>query len=331
MSYLLKTIPEDFFVREIINLDFDDSGGFSYYCLKKINLSTAEAVEIISKKLYINRKFINYAGAKDKKAVTEQSISIKSGPQKNFDFENLKLEFLGRGEERINLGSSIGNYFEIVVRNIDKKPEKISKFVNYFDDQRFSSKNVEIGRAIVKKEFEKAAEFILESDRKYGPMIKDYLEENKKNFIGALRLIDRKILRMFVHAYQSYLWNLCISENFEHYKYNEIECSMGKLKVPVEETGELSFPIIGFGTEDNGTVDEILGREKITRRDFIIREIPELSSEGTEREVFAEIKNLEIGKMEDDDLNEGKKKIKISFELGKGSYATMAIKQIFSL
>ena len=327
MVYKIKSVPEDFVVKEIIGLKFEDSG-FSYYNLKKTNLSVQEAAEIISKKLRINKKFINYAGTKDKIAITEQKISIKNGPERNFDFGNLKLEFLGKGKERINLGDNLGNYFEIVVRDIDKKPEKIKSFVNYFDDQRFSDKNVEIGKAIIKRDFKKAADFILE-DKKYGEMTKEYLEKNKNDFIGALRLIDRKILRMFVHAYQSYLWNLCVSENFERQKHNEIEYSLGKLNIPVEEDENPGFPIIGFGTEEDGTVEEILAREKITRRDFIIKEIPELSSEGSERNVFAEIKNLNISELENDELNNGKKKVKISFELGKGSYATMAIKQLF--
>jgi len=331
MNYHIKTNPEDFFVREIIGLKFDDLGEFSYYNLKKTNLSTQEAVDIISKKLHITKKFVNYAGTKDKKAVTEQNISIKGGPEKDFDFGNVKLKFLGRGKKRLNLGDNSGNYFEIIVRNIEKRPKKISCFVNYFDDQRFSGKNAETGRAIVRKDFEKAAEIILENDKSYGKIIQDYLERNKKDFIGALRLVDRKILRMFVHAYQSYLWNLCVSKTFEGKKCRKTRYSLGELNVPEEKTKNFSYPIAGFGTEkEDKILREVLQKEKISKRDFVIKEIPELSSEGSERSVFAELKNLKFGNLEEDELNKGKKKIKISFELGKGSYATMAVKQMFS-
>jgi len=44
------------------------------------------------------------------------------------------------------------------------------------------------------------------------------------------------------------------------------------------------------------------------------------------RKMFVKINNLEIGKLEDDDLNNGMKKVKIKFSLPKGSYATIAVK-----
>jgi len=332
MNYHIKTNLEDFFVRETIELKFNECGEFSYYLLQKTNLSTPEAVEIVSRKLKVSKKFINYAGIKDKKAVTEQAISIKNGPAKDFDFVKLKLKFLGKGKERLNLGDNSGNYFEIIVRNIKKKPKKIKNFVNYFDDQRFSGKNVEIGGAIVKKDFEKAADLIMKNDKKYGNVLNSYLGQNKNDFIGALRLFDKKILRIFIHSYQSYLWNLCISKKFEDKKYLKIKYSLGELNAPKEKIKNFSYPIAGFGTEkEDKILRGFLQKEKVSKMDFVIREIPELSSEGSERSVFAELKNLKFGNLEEDELNKGKKKIKISFELGKGSYATMAVKQMFSL
>ena len=93
-------------------------------------------------------------------------------------------------------------------------------------------------------------------------------------------------------------------------------------------------PIIGFGSEiEDERVEEIIDRllseERITYRDFIIKEIPELSSEGTERDVFMEVKDFKIIEKGDDELNEGKKKVRLGFKLKKGSYATVVIKQLF--
>ncbi|MEK6905375.1 MAG: tRNA pseudouridine(13) synthase TruD, partial [Nanoarchaeota archaeon] len=62
----------------------------------------------------------------------------------------------------------------------------------------------------------------------------------------------------------------------------------------------------------------------------IIKQIPELTLEGELRNVFIEVKDLKIGKKAKDELNLGKFKVKISFTLSKGSYATMAIKKIIS-
>ena len=306
MGYQIKAVPEDFFVREIISIKTSEKGAFSYYWLKKTNHSTMEAAEIISKKLGIPLKKINFAGTKDKKAVTEQLISIKNGAKRNYDFGKITLEFFGCGEEPINLGNNEGNYFEIVLRDAGKKPKEKSWMINYFDEQRFSEKNVEIGSAIVKRDFKKAAGLLK-------------IENEKNDFVGALRKIDKKMLRMYVHAYQSYLWNKSVSELLDSKK--KIKYSLGELSIPGKKPKQFSFPIIGFGT-DESKVKKILDEEKITPRDFIIRQIPELSSEGTEREVVVGIKDLKI-----EDL--GNKIIKLSFALPKGCYATMFVKQLF--
>ncbi len=57
--------------------------------------------------------------------------------------------------------------------------------------------------------------------------------------------------------------------------------------------------------------------------------MPELASEGDERNMFVKAEKLNI-KTEDDELNKDKKKCIISFVLPKGSYATIVIKKIFS-
>ncbi|MEM4336389.1 MAG: tRNA pseudouridine(13) synthase TruD [Candidatus Woesearchaeota archaeon] len=328
MEYKIKQLPEDFIVKEIILLECAEGGIFSYYNMTKKNLTTSQAVDIISKRTGINKKFINYAGTKDKRAITEQKISIKNGPEKNFDFGDLKLEFICKGKERINLGNNIGNFFEIVIRKVIKKPKKIKYFVNYFDDQRFSDNNVLMGKLLIKKNFKKAVEICAE-DKKYGRIIKEHIKKNKNDYIGALRKIDRKILKMFIHAYQSYLWNICVSKKLEEYSYKKIKCSTYLLNVPSKKIKNFYYPIVGFGTEEDDIIKGMLKKEGIDKKNFVIREIPELSCEGSERNVFSKVKNLFISEVEEDEINKGNKKIKISFELEKGSYATMAIKQMF--
>ena len=45
--------------------------------------------------------------------------------------------------------------------------------------------------------------------------------------------------------------------------------------------------------------------------------------------IFADVSELSIGKLEDDELNKGMKKVRVKFTLGKGSYATIVIKEMF--
>ena len=107
---------------------------------------------------------------------------------------------------------------------------------------------------------------------------------------------------------------------------------MGAEKLKKQKTN-LDIPLVGFGTEVENdliktTYDEILKEEKIRLPDFVIRKIPNLSTEGAMRSLFVEPSKLKLGTLEDDDLNLGKKKCLIKFYLPKGSYATNLIKYI---
>ncbi|MBN1644911.1 tRNA pseudouridine(13) synthase TruD, partial [Candidatus Woesearchaeota archaeon] len=203
------------------------------------------------------------------------------------------------------LGDLEGNSFEIVVRNISSKPELKQKFVNYFGAQRFSRNNPAIGKVIVKRDFKHAIELILEGKGNFEGRTKEFLEKNSNDYVGALKTIPRKILSLYVHSYQSLLWNQ-------------------QAKNSTEET----VPIIGFNTLIDS---KIIEKEGIKLRDFIIKEIPQLSSEGGERKRLVEAANVSISELEKDELNCGKKKILIKFTLPKGSYATEYIRQLFSI
>ena len=308
--YQLKQIPQDFIVKEINNLRFSETGQYSYYLLKKTNYNTIDAIKKISEYWNIDDKFFNFAGTKDKVAVTEQYISISKGPKKDLSLKDIELNFLGCGVERLNLGALIGNYFEITVRNIESQPKKKELFLNLFDSQRFgrNDDNHVVGKFILKGKFKEACELIDET--------KAFLEKTPNNFVGALRLIPKKTLKMYVHAYQSFLWNKVALE----------------IKDKVDKTSKLE--LIGFGTKfSNSDVkkiyEKIMVEEGITFRDFINRSIPELSEEGTTRDLFVKTSDLSIGEITDDELNIDKKKVLITFSLPPGAYATNVIKELF--
>lgn len=298
--YKLKQLPEDFHVKEVLKLKLDD-GRYSYYLLKKKACNTIDAVRAIAKAFHVQEKYINYAGIKDRQAVTEQHISISNGPKKDLELENLELKFIGTGKERLNLGTLEGNEFRIVIRNINEKPRHIEKMLNLFDDQRFGRNmdNHIIGKHIIKGEWKEACEKI--DNHK----VSEHLVSHPNDFVGALKKMPRRLLKLYVHAYQSYLWN-----------------ELAK-KATHEET-----PIIGFTTETTNEVKDILEREGLTPRDFVIRQIPEITMEGGTRPTYVEVKDLEIREFEEDELNSGMKKCVVSFYLPKGSYATQAVKQM---
>jgi tRNA pseudouridine13 synthase len=331
-DYKIKQLPEDFVVNEESSVKLADSGGYSVFRLKKKNYTTERAVQQVADSLCIDRKRVGYAGSKDSKAITTQNISIhnvKKDKVESLKLKDIELEFLGYSNEPISLGDLDGNSFEIVVRNISKKPKKIDRIINYFGEQRFSTNNAEIGKAIIKKDFKKAVDRIIDSIGEEEKKVIAHLEKNKNDFVGALKTMPWKTLNMYIHAYQSKLWNEAAKELLKG------SPTLNSGAINIYNTKNMKLPLIGFATEVQDKdvkqiVERILQNEDVKKEDFVIRAIPELSSAGNERDLFVEIRDLKIGQLEDDELNSGKKKVKVSFSLGKGSYATEVIKALFS-
>ncbi len=199
--YKIKQVNEDFRVFEKFGLPLAETGHYQYFTLEKNGLSTSEAIFLLSEKLRIPRKMFGFAGNKDKRAVTRQAISIETSRDiGSMESAKLKATYLGKGDERISLGSHSGNEFWITIRNLggDEVPEEISFIPNYFDSQRFSSSNVDIGAAILAKDFEKAVTMIMESmegTETYSRMAKR-LEKNQHDYVNCLREFDTKSLKL---------------------------------------------------------------------------------------------------------------------------------------
>ena len=330
--YTLKEHPEDFVVKERMTLDLKKEGSFAYFKLTKKGMATYETMELLSKFLIVPLKKIGFAGAKDKEAVTEQFISVPAVYQKRlltFEHPKIKLEFVGYGNEPIAVGTLEGNDFTIVVRNIEKGPKPISWMINYFDEQRFSTKNVEVGRAIIKEDFKKACSLIEEN------RVKDHLVDNPTDFVGALTRVPLKLLSMYVHAYQSYLFNEVAAQyvKLKTKEVVELPYSTGVFVFPKKKIENMVIPIVGFGAEfeKNEIYDlyqKLMEQEQVTTRNFIFKKIPHLSAEGSQRDLIALVENFTF-RVEDDEKHRGMKKCTTSFSLPKGAYATIAIRMMF--
>jgi tRNA(Glu) U13 pseudouridine synthase TruD len=305
----IKVLEEDFKVFEEKDLklvDFDSIEGSRYACvlLKKKGRNTLDVIKEIARRLRKRVKDVGFAGNKDKIAVTEQYVSILIKDKKEVEkiVDNASIKFMGWLKERINLGELKGNRFEIIVRDLDKEFDlKFDKIKNFYGEQRFGidGGNVEIGKAFVKRDFSKVCELL-------------GISVEGRDFIGMLRKEDLRKLRLYVGAYQSWLWN--------------------KVAKEVENLEELEA--VGFLTEfKDSKVEEIYKRlmdeEGIVNDSFLINEFKELSVEGDKRKLYLDVQDFSY-EWADDEIFDGKKRCKLFFKLGKGSYATVFVKNIFN-
>lgn len=327
----IKQIPEDFVVEEIAEHDFADEGEYVLCHLETKNYTTERAIHEIARRFHLRRKDIAYAGTKDKRALTRQYITIR-GRANPITTDDLKVAVLGRVSEPLGLGMLEGNRFVITLRCLqDERIHELGLIPNYFDEQRFSIANDSIGEQIIKNEYGCAVQKIIETDRQHGPRLAGYLEKRENDFVGAMRLLPQHTLLMYVHAFQSRIWNSLLSRYIlaNDAGADSIGGSIG-ITIPSKEVENIQIPLIGFDTslegEIGGWAQEILKEHGIVQRDFVNRQIPFLTVEGTWRDAFVRASDLQVSQRASDDLNEGFEKQTISFSLPSGSYATIAVK-----
>jgi tRNA pseudouridine13 synthase len=167
---MIKTVPEDFIVKEIFSKKPTGTGQYTWVKLKKRNRHLIEALKEISNKLGVSITRFGYAGMKDKSAITEQMVSVWNVSMedlKKISIKDVELSDFVSSGDRINIGDLDGNSFIITVRDIDNKKERLEDLLgdfckiaekdgilNIFGPQRFGSfrgNNHLIGKEIKKE------------------------------------------------------------------------------------------------------------------------------------------------------------------------------------
>ena len=336
---IIKYVPDDFKVNEIINIDLVKEGSNNHiYLMKKRNYTTERAVSQIAKSLHLPRKFVGYAGTKDKQAITTQYISIAGVSKEKVErlqLKDIEVQFVGYSKNPVTLGDLKGNSFEIVLRNLSKDfklnaPNEIH-IPNYFDEQRFSNANLAIGLSMINNDFKKTADLLIETDKDFGELVKQHLEKKPNDFIGAIKKLPKKTILFFVHSVQSYFYNEILAQEikkttstFHTIKYSEGEFVFPNIdsKLAIEQ-----IPLIGYLSQG---YDEYLKKFNLIARNFLIRSLPDFSLEGGFRNAFFKVENFEISKLETDEEFPENKKCTIKFDLESGSYATIVLKAILA-
>jgi tRNA(Glu) U13 pseudouridine synthase TruD len=321
---VLKHLPEDFVVEEIPDREWKHTGSFLVVEVKKRLHNTEDVARRIASSLRLNSRAVTFAGNKDKHALTTQYMSIKNtNPSllKNISIPDVQIAFVGYTDEPLSLGSLLANRFVINARDIPLSasfpllPSTIL-IPNTFGSQRFGVRNHEVGKAIIKGHFQQACKLIVEQGGRQQNLIEQALAQQPTNLVGALRTLPRKVLLLYVHAYQSYLFNKQLSQLLD--------------SSSLEELKNTQLPLVGFSTVPDDTLSSLLAQEGVSLRDFIVRPIPDCSCEGSTRKAVVQITDLKVRGPLIDECFPAKNKFVFSFTLPKGSYATVAIQHLIN-
>ncbi len=147
----IKHKATDFVVGEVPLYTPSGQGKHVWLFIRKIGINTTDVVNYISDKYKIKRKYISFAGRKDKKSVSIQWFSIYN-PQNFKKFKAASFAVLSYRYSNfpIKLGELAKNVFTITVNNVEAREhflenlKKTSKngFINLFGLQRVNSKNL---------------------------------------------------------------------------------------------------------------------------------------------------------------------------------------------
>jgi tRNA pseudouridine13 synthase len=287
----------------------------------------------------------------------------------------------------IKLGDLMGNQFIIGIKSDDSIEEKINNtvkqimenrgFPNFYGVQRFGSIRANthrIGKLILQNKYAEAVklyiydpEFDVEDYRKHFGETEDaelalkefpeyltfersllgYIAREKK-YDNAFSVFPRNLSILFIHAYQSYLFNKILSARMKltGSMYSVMEgdmlysldsyCNPDKreliraTKYNTDKLNRLSeegrvrtiIPLIGYNTEMSGGVEGeiesgVMESEMISKKDFDISSSQKLGSSGDYRVMSVLPLNFKV-----------LEKNKVGFSLGRGIYATSLLREI---
>ncbi len=177
-----------------------------------------------------------------------------------------------------------------------------------------------------------------------------HLMNNPEDWTGALSVLPNNLQMMFVHAYQSYLFNIMLSKRMEKGLPLNLPVE-GDTVIPLTaddvpdhthpviatsrnldlvthqvRTGRAFVSIVLFGGDteiQEGIMGEIeasvIEAEGISQSNFIVPELTRCSSKGSRREIICPVKDL--------DYSVGEDFYDVKFSLSKGNYATTLMRE----
>ena len=276
-------------------------------------------------------------------------------------------------------------------KNVQDEIESIGGVPNFFGHQRFGTirpNTHQVGKYLTRGDAEKAALVFLAEPNihehpearearqqlqdtldyeealnsfprflRYERFMLGHLAKYPNDFVGAFRELPRRLRKLFVQAYQSYLFNRFLSERMrrgiplDEPQIGDYTIRLDEHGLPTEDydqatatnlqTIELAVkegklcvaaPLIGPDQPPSKGVQgeieqEILETENVTPENFQLSFMPEATAEGRVRAILNPAKNLLQEEIAADSENTNKQMIKLGFTLNRGSYATVLLRE----
>lgn len=252
----LRRAYEDFVVEELPLYQPEGRGDHVFLTIEKAGLTTHKAVADIAAALGVRPRDVGFAGLKDARAVTRQTLSIEHvdpARVEALDLPRIRVLAVSRHPRKLRVGHLAGNRFRVRLRDagparLDDARRVLAVLArrgapNYFGRQRFGARGdtAEIGRRLLTGDFDGAVSLIAGAPgpRDTGPVLEARTRFHAGDFDGAapfwprayaaharlsramarehgdarraLRALDRRMLRLFANAYQSWLFNLVLA------------------------------------------------------------------------------------------------------------------------
>ena len=339
----------------------DVGGMYTHFILWKRGLDTFSALKKIASVCHLQENDFGFAGLKDAQAVTLQRISVW-GLQKNclekVEIPNVKIINPIRRKFSIGLGDLTGNQFQIAIRNLSEsineeiwlnfRGEAMDRgFLNFFGLQRFGSKRPilhHVGRYLLQQNYSDAIDVYLgnlsyyENEKLTGlreryinhenpssimnEFPKSYSFErgmlkglaNKKSPERIILSLPQYFLRLAISAYQSYIFNITLQK-------------LHKIRFP--SLKETRIPLVGYSTDLSSLNEELaeILAECLENDDLDLTSFnhkhKKLRTKGTDRVAIVKPIDLRFNFS-----NSEKDPFQIIFNLTKGSYATMFLREV---
>lgn len=164
---VIKERSEDFVVEELPLYPPSGMGQHTFFEIRKVGISTFRAVRAIAQALDVPPKHIGYAGLKDARAITCQTLSVQGVLPEAvaaLDLPGIRVMWAERHQTKLKIGHLRGNRFTIRVRGVDESALRACQAIldvlarrgapNRFGPQRFGLRgdSARLGRAVVRRD-----------------------------------------------------------------------------------------------------------------------------------------------------------------------------------